>query len=173
MSIAFRKTIFNSDSDCDCSGSGSLDYETYNMPACQIKFPLVMGEGITTSFTVRGTATGITAGWLPAGSIKFTKIGNVVTLLIPAFQGNMSISNVTGLMRLVTAGDVPSQFLPAYSLNYTVDAINNASFVSSSQDGVDLEIDRFGNIDLSARSFYWAGVNCGLSYDVSISYIIA
>lgn len=171
MSISWRKTIFNDDNNCDCGGSGNLSYETYGLSPQEIKFPLAPGEGITTNFQIRGSSTGVTPGFL--SGIKLTKIGNVVHLIIPAFQGNMSISNVTGLMRLVTAGDVPSQFLPAYSLNYTVDAINNASFVSSSQDGCDLEIDRFGNIDLSARSFYWAGVNCGLSYDVSISYIIA
>lgn len=172
--LAWRKSIFNSDDDCDCSGGGSSpSYETYSMPAQQIKFPLVVGEGIDTSFSVRGTATGITPGWLPAGSIKFTKIGNVVTLIIPAFQGTMTIGNTTSLMELVTTGDVPPQFIPTYSLNYVVDGINNATFVSASQNGIDLVVESSGSIHLSSRSFFWNGPNCGLSYDICVSWIIA
>lgn len=171
MSIVWRKNIFNSD-DCDCcSGGGGVSYETYNLASQEIKFPLVPGEGITTNFQIRGSATGVTPGWL--SGIKLTKIANVVHLLIPAFQGNMTIGNTTSLMRLVTAGDYPVQFKPTYSLNYMIDAINGATFVSASQNGVDLEVDQAGNIDLSAKSFFWNGPNCGLSYDISVSWIIA
>ncbi len=170
MTLAWRKTIFNSD-DCACSDGGGASYETYNLAPQEIKFPLSVGEGITTNFQIRGSTTGVTPGFL--SNIQMTKIGNTVHLLIPAFQGNMTIGNTTSLMRLVTSGDYPVQFKPTYSLNYMIDAINNASFVSSSQNGVDLEIDQAGNIDLSAKSFFWNGPNCGLSYDISVSWIIA
>ena len=81
MSIQFRKSIFNSDEFCDCSGGNNASYESYGLTPQEIKFPLAVGEGITTSYTVRGSASGITPGWLPG--IKLTKIANVVTLLIP------------------------------------------------------------------------------------------
>lgn len=170
MSISWRKTIFNDDNNCECGGSGNLSYETYSLSPQEIKFPLAPGEGITTNFQIRGSTTGVTPGFL--SGIRFTKIGNTVHLIIPAFQGNMTIGNTTSLMRLVTSGDYPVQFKPTYSINYMIDAINNATFVSASQNGVDLEIDQAGNIDLSSRSFFWNGPNCGLSYDISVSWII-
>ena len=108
---------------------------------------------------MRGSTTGVTPGFL--SGIKLTKINDVVTLIIPAFQGNMTIGNTTSLMGLVTAGDYPVQFKPTYSLNYMIDGINNTVFVSSSQNGIDLEVDQAGNIDLSAKSFFWNGPIAG------------
>lgn len=170
MSIQFRKSIFNDDNNCDCSGGGSVAYETYGLAPQEIKFPLAPGENIKTKFKIRGSTTGVTPGFL--SGIKFTKIGNVVHLLIPSFTGTMSIGNTTSLMELVTAGDVPSQFIPTYSLNFMIDAINGGTLVSASQNGVDLVVEASGSIHLSARSFFWNSVVCGLSYDISVSYII-
>lgn len=168
MSIAWRKSIFNSDDLCDCGGSGSIDYETYTLAPQEIKFPLAPGEGITTNFTIRGSSTGI-PGWLPG--IKLTKIGNTVHLLIPAFRGDLSIGNTTSLIRLVTAGDYPSQFQPTYSLNYVIDAWNDGILIGVNGDHADLNVDAAGNIDMSSKSFLW-NHNVGLSKDISVSWII-
>ncbi len=152
-----------------CSaGSGAIvTYETFTLPTVEIKFPSNPGEDFDANFVVR--ANPATPGMLPG--ITFTRIGNIVTLLIPQFKGDLAIGNTAGLMRIVTAGDIPSRFIPVNSINYPIDAWNNSSYINANQDHADLVIGLSGTIDLIARSFLWDG-NCGLGYDLSVSWLV-
>jgi len=73
---------------CGGSGSGSVvTYETYTLLTQEIKFPNVVGEGFSANFQVRGVPS--PDGLLPG--ITLTRIGNIVTLLIPQFKGDLAL----------------------------------------------------------------------------------
>jgi len=74
-------------------------------------------------------------------------------------------------MRIVTAGDIPSRFVPVNSINYPVDAWNNGTYINVNQDHADLVIGMSGTIDLISRSYLWNG-SSGLGYDLSVTWLV-
>lgn len=164
------KNVKNFNGTLGSGGSGTVvTYEFFEVPTQTIAFTLNPSEFFVVNFYYRGI-------FVPPGQIgqlpeiKLVKIGNLVTLYIPSFYGNLNIGNNQSVMSLVTPGVIPTRFLPKYNVSMPVNARNGGGLISGGQDFADLVITNDGFVNLISRTFLWNG-SVGIEYDISISWI--
>lgn len=132
-------------------GSESIDnFTTQN-------YTMTLDSGTITTSTVRGVSTAS----IP---LSLTKIGNAVTLVVPAFKinsqsGSASTVNFTGV------GALPLAYRPTYPMSFEVSILDNAVFKNAI-----LYVDANGFVSVQIGPAFT--LPTGFSYDVGVSWIV-
>lgn len=165
--VATELRLGNDTNPIDVYINGRLYNDVYDVQPQTIKFILNPSVFISSDWYVRGVVS-TDLGVLPG--IKLVKIGNLVTLHIPAFYGTLTNGNNQSVMTIVTAGDIPSRFLPKYDISIPVDARNAGGLISTIKDFADLVVTTDGYVNLISRTFLW-NLSVGTDYDLSLSWV--